>query len=626
MIILGINDAHDASAALMIDGIIVAAGQEERWTGLKGDYGYPKNAIDFCLSFANIKPDEVDIVTVPSQGWNPVLIKLKRNANFTVQDWITEQHKFWKYELKLEPWYGIIPGKMTINVLTGDKSFELGYPWSYWDIYKDRGFILDKYYPFDHLIDKYQDKYADSNIIKEAQKIRLKYIQDRFPKSCVNITIHEDAHTYYSYYGSHLAGEEVLALTAEGVGDYSNSTVSIFNPQSEYRKELSYSIENHIGHIYQYITLLLGMKPAQHEYKVMGLAPYADKHEIEKSYNVFKDILKVDDELRVIFKNKPKDLYFHFKDALEGHRFDGIAGALQKWTEEILCKWVTKCVEKTGIRKIVCSGGVFQNIKAGKAINELDCVDDISILPITGDASTSIGACYYQNSGGKPLTTMYLGPDPLDKIDYYSEFKFRKKLKEKYIVNHRDQAECTRRSFEENIAIILSQGKILGRCSGRMEFGHRALGNRSILTDPRNPAIVKRLNSAIKHRDWFMPFTPTVLNKFQSSINNPKKLDARFMCMAFDSTEWARKCLPAALHPADLTVRPQVLNREDNPEYWNIINEFRHITGIGALLNTSFNLHGEPIVLGAKEALKTFENSGLDGLILSNYLIMKRDN
>ncbi|KKN08870.1 hypothetical protein LCGC14_1052390 [marine sediment metagenome] len=606
MKILGIGDAHDASVALMVDGEIIAAVQEERFSLLKGDYGYPKHSIDYCLEFANLKPEDIDIVTVPSHGWNPVLIKLKRNANFSVEDWKDEQFDFWKWELGLAEFE-----------VDGCRRYE-----NYYDIYKERAkdWQLDKYYPFDHLIDQYQNKFGKQDIIKEAQKIRLKYIQEQFPKSKIKVTTHEDAHTYYSYYGSHLVGQEVLALTAEGVGDYSNSTVSIMGDFNKPRKELSFSRTCEIGHIFQYVTLLLGMKPAQHEYKVMGLAPYSNKYEEEKSYQVFKNILKVDEDLRIVYDKKPRDLYFHFREALEGHRFDGTAAGLQRWTEEILCKWVTKCVEKTGIRKLVVSGGVFQNIKACKAISELDCVDDISVLPATGDTSTSIGACYYQNGGGKPLEHMYLGPD----IESMTYGKY-KKLKEKYDIRSHASVNGFGYGGTQKVAKLLSEGKIIARCSGRMEFGQRALGNRTIMADPRNPKIVKRLNEAIKNRDFWMPFTPSILKShFHEYVVNTDKLDARFMCMAFESTCYAEQDLPAAIHPADTTIRPQEVSVTDNKEYFDIINEFGKLTGVPAILNTSFNLHGEPIVLGAKEALRVFENSDIDGLILNDYLILKK--
>ena len=176
----------------------------------------------------------------------------------------------------------------------------------------------------------------------------------------------------------------------------------------------------------------------------------------------------------------------------------------------------------------------------------------------------------------------------------------------------------------EEIASLLSEGKIIARCSGRMEFGLRALGNRSILADPRRPDTVRKINQAIKFRDFWMPFTPTILAERQHDyIINPKSLKSPFMTMAFDSTELARKELVATLHPADLTARPQVLEEKRNPEYYSIVKAFEKITGVGGVLNTSFNLHGYPVVLGPEEAIFTFENSELDGLLMNDILIMR---
>ena len=172
----------------------------------------------------------------------------------------------------------------------------------------------------------------------EMAKIRKSTISKKLgvPIEKIRTVTHEDCHVFYAYFGSHIRGK-ALTLTSEGIGDYSNGTVWEFT-ESE-RKELARTGENHLGHIYQYVTLILGMKPAQHEYKVMGLAPYANEKELQKSYKVFENILKVEG-LNIVFDKRPKDLYFHFLVALEGHRFDGIAGAVQRFLEDILCKWV----------------------------------------------------------------------------------------------------------------------------------------------------------------------------------------------------------------------------------------------------------------------------------------------
>jgi carbamoyltransferase len=439
------------------------------------------------------------------------------------------------------------------------------------------------------------------------------------PPEKIKTVTHEDCHTFYAYFASQFRGQ-VLALTAEGIGDYSNGTVSLFSEAG--RQELATTRDNHIGHIYQYITLLLGMKPAQHEYKVMGLAPYANAKELEKSYRVFESILKVDG-LKIVFDQKPQDLYFHFRDRLEGHRFDGIAGALQKFTETLLSTWTKNCIAATGMERVCLSGGVAQNIKAAKGLMEIPELKDIFICPAAGDTSLPIGACYFGMwehllahnlplETLKPLDNIYLGPEFSD--DEISEALATHRVDSTYRVSKGVSPEV--------IARKLADGKIIARCCGRMEFGLRALGNRSILADPRRPETVRLINDAIKFRDFWMPFTPTILAEREADyIVNPKGVSSPYMTMAFDSTARAQRELIAALHPADLTARPQVLEERRNPEYFAIIKAFERLTGVGGVLNTSFNLHGDPIVLGPRQALFTFENSAIDALILGDWLI-----
>ena len=594
-IILGIHDAHDASAAIMVNGEIIAAAQEERYSRLKGDYGYPENAINYCLRKVGIESSEIDEVALASHSWNPVLTKIKRNANFSVKDWIREQEKYWKPTL--------IDGETVC----------------YHDLFKNRSdFLYDETYPMDHLLDGYMDK---ANL-KDIRNIRISTISNKLSISSERIrtVTHEECHCHYAYWGSRFR-TEVLCMTAEGIGDYSNGTVSKFSRSG--REELSSNKENHIGHIYQYITLLLGMKPNQHEYKVMGMAPYASEYEIEKAYNVLAEVLKVEN-LDIVFNKKPKDLYFHFREQLHGCRFDGISGAVQKMTEDLLSQWLVKCIEHTGLRNIVFSGGVAQNIKAIKCLSEISQVDDICVLPAAGDTSLSIGACYFsaweQSSKGdfdveliKPLESAYLGnsiSEP-EVINILAEAK-----SEGYCVKEKVTAK--------QVASELEKGSIVGRCSGRMEFGLRALGNRSILADQRKLDTVSKINTAIKFRDFWMPFTPSILDsRVEDYIKNPKNIPSPFMTHAYDSTNLAKMDLPAAMHPADLTVRPQVVAEAVNQNYFRIISEFEKKTGVGALLNTSFNLHGEPIVANAKDAYSTFCRSGLDALLINDSLIMK---
>ena len=610
MILMSVQEAHDCSACIFIDGEVIAGGSEERWTGRKGDYGFPKNAVNFCLNFANIKPSEIDKVLLCSYNWNPCLTKIKRNFNFSVQDWVKEQHDYWYPTL-----------------------FKEGVKVNYHNLFSKReDFVYDDFYPMNHLLTGYMDKEE----MQEMQNIRRTAVANYLGifEDKIEFVRHEDCHTAYAYFGSHINDYEgrdrdCICLTCEGVGDYSNATYSYF--LDDERIEVSNTKDCHLGHIYQYVTLLLGMKPNQHEYKVMGLAPYSNKYEKDKSWQVFKDVMDIDEKLCLpTMKDRPKDLYFHFVEALEGHRFDGIAAAVQNLAEYLGRWWVYKIAEKVEksqlnkIRKLIFSGGVAQNVKMNKVMAETfylrwPFLTDFSVLPASGDVSLPLGACYFWNhkEGGKnkSLRDVYIGPEV--GVDE-RVFNFNKYEVDKYPNSF---------SLSHKVADLLVEGNIIARCSGRMEFGHRALGNRSILADPRNPLVVNKLNKAVKMRDFWMPFACTVIRDHRDEYiekSYDTKIEDRFMTVAFDTTEKGGRELIAGIHPADYTIRPQVLDEEDNPGYHEIIRAFGNITGTYALLNTSLNLHSEPIVRGFDDALRVFTSSGIDCLILDKYLLTKR--
>ncbi len=594
MNIIGIHDGHDCSIALISNGKIVYASQEERFSRLKGDYGFPKKASNDLFKFSGLKPKDIDLVIVGSKKLNPVLLKIKRNANFTVNDWIYEQDKFWKPKI----FY-----KKNIN---------------YWNVFKKRIKNYDKYYNYGKFVN---NGYMNVSNMNSFQLERLNSISKHLniSKNKIKFALHEDCHKFYSYY-FFSERKNGISITAEGIGDYSNGSVSIIKNNKFFLK--SYNTQNHLGHIFQYITLLLGMKPGNHEYKVMGLAPYASNYEINKCYKFFDEILKVKG-LNLVFNKKPKDLFFHFKEKLKNCRFDGIAGAVQKFLEKKLEIWFNTCGKKLNSQIFYFAGGVAQNIKAGLYLSKLKYIKKIFIPPAAGDTTISLGACYYGAATYSkinkkkilPIESMYLG-NKIDENEIINVIR-KYKLKNKYIIKNKFRPS--------EIARELSLGKVIGRCSGRMEFGLRSLGNRSILCDPRFSDNINKINFKIKKRDFWMPFTPTIIKEdFNKLIENPKKIEARFMSMAFETTKVGKSFLKAAIHPIDFTARPQMLSKKDNPKYYEIIKSFKKITGVGALLNTSLNLHGLPVVRNATDALYVFENSGLDILIIENFILKKK--
>jgi len=437
---------------------------------------------------------------------------------------------------------------------------------------------------------------------------------------------HHRCHAAYSYYASPFRGEPVLALTIDGSGDGLNATIGSFDAKGLYTRHYETS-ECNIGRIYRYMTLLLGMKPNEHEYKVMGLAPYGKAQHARKALDLFRSTLFVDGT-EFKWHEKPTDSYFWFKERLEGVRFDNIAFALQTWVEDLLAEWVRNAVVKFGIDKVVIAGGVAMNIKA---MGKVASLPEVKALFIGGSASDesmaiSAGICMAEDltrESGAPwdsgsvssLPNLYFGPEAtreeeqvvVDRLDF-----------SKYQVMDLPSAE--------QIALLLHQGKVIARCAGRMEFGQRSLGNRSILADPSDLRVKGKINEAIKSRDFWMPFAPVIMDKYiERYIINPKHIESPHMTIGFDTTSEGYDAMIAACHPADRTARPQILHKDANPELYHILEAFEQLTGRGALLNTSFNLHGYPIVNTPAEAVSVLATSGLDGLILNQFLILKKN-
>jgi carbamoyltransferase len=359
----------------------------------------------------------------------------------------------------------------------------------------------------------------------------------------------------------------------------------------------------------------------------MGLAPNGKEKYAQKALDVFKSTLYVDG-IDFKWKTKPSDSYFWFKERLEGVRFDNIAWALQTWVEDLLLDWFRNAIRKFGIKKIVVSGGVAMNIKAMGKIADLPEVEEMFIGGSGSDESMAIssGICLAEDlvvkkgdqwnaSTVKDLPHLYLGPQAT-------------LMKEKEIVESiKDRNyHITEEPGSSYVAELLLKGKTLARCAGRMEFGQRALGNRSILADPINLRVKENINKAIKNRDFWMPFAPIIMDKYVDVyLVNPKRISSPHMTIGFETTDLGYESTAAACHPADRTARPQMLRREINPDLYEIMEEFERLSGRGALLNTSFNLHGHPIVNTPQEAFDVLDKSGLDGLLLNNYLIMKKD-
>lgn len=589
MNILGVWDGTPSSAALIVDGKILMAVSEERLSRSKNAYGFPKNSIEIILKKTGYKLKDIDEVAMSTASLSPTYFYTSRNATFSIKDYWKEQKEYWykKFYEKKDP--------------------------KYLEIFKDKINYND--FPYDRNLIKDE---KDSSGMWAARKKHLSETLGIDEKK-ISLHDHHTCHACYGYLMSPYREKESLIFTMDGNGDNTNGTIS----KAKAGEELTFisrSSNFNLGRIYRYATLLLGMRPADHEYKVMGLAAYNSEKYGRESYEIYKDTLQVDG-LTFKYKNKVKDHFFYFKEKLEGQRFDSIAYGLQRFTEEILTTWIKNGIEHTGIKNIIMSGGVAQNIKANKCISELHNLNQLFIPPGPGDESICIGAAWLQflKKGGVikdiPLQTNgYLGPSfTSDKIE--SELK-------KIDLNHFE----VKKVEAKEVAELLANSEVVARFSkDQMEFGARALGNRSILADPRKQETINYINKLVKMRDFWMPFAPSILEERQDDyIVNPKNIDARYMAIGFDSTSLAKEHLSAGLHPFDKTMRPQVVTSRDNLSYHSLIKEFEKITGVGALLNTSFNIHGEPIVGSPHDAIDTFNRCGLKHLYIGDYLVSKK--
>jgi carbamoyltransferase len=595
--ILGIADSHEAHACIVRDGKLVAAMAEERLSRLKSDMGYPRRSIDAVIEIAGIRPEDIDVVAVAGQSGNLFKAVYKHNALFKVKDWIKQCHEIWK------------------PVLLEGKSFSHFEDFELWRDLRDDT-EQDPYYP---LIDILKNTPEDG-WYAAGQEFRRDVISDHLGITRENIHFyrHEDCHKAYGFYSSPFEREKALVFTIEGGGDDSSATISTLDADGTMTEHWR-SNKVLLGRLYRYVTLILGMQPGQHEYKVMGLAPYGTEYHGHRALEFFRTINSVEGT-EIVNHNAVPDLYFSVKDALEGERFDGIAWGVQTYAEEILCEWVKNNIEAHGISNVILSGGVAQNIKACKAVAELPEVDQLWSGPISGDGSLGIGAAWLaarerdSDTALQGLPSIYLGTSyDSAAVDAAIE---KNKLADQFHI-HRDYTS-------QDVAKWLAKGHVAGRYSGQMEFGQRALGNRSILADPRRYDTVERINQKIKYRDFWMPFTPSMMvEEAERILDNPKNIFSPFMTLAFDLKPEYSTSIPAAQHPADKTVRPQMLRRADNPGYYDILKAFKDETGMGVLMNTSFNLHGEAIVETPDDAISTFLRSDIDVLLFDKVCISR---
>ncbi|MDB4902939.1 MAG: hypothetical protein JWQ63_2220 [Mucilaginibacter sp.] len=593
--ILGISAFyHDSAAALIIDGEIIAAAQEERFTRVKHDASFPENAIRYVLEEAGISYDELTAVAFYDK---PLL----------------------KFERLLETYHAFAP--------KGLLSFIKAMP----------AWVNEKLF------------------IKKL--IRKKTGQFGSAKIPILFPEHHLSHAASAYYPSPF--DDAAILTIDGVGEWATTTISHGkNNQITILKELHFP--HSVGLLYSAFTYYLGFKVNSGEYKLMGLAPYGNSgssQTAEFKQKILTELVDVREDGSIILNMQ----YFDFATKLRmtnNKKWQTLFGvpkrepeseisqthmnfalAVQEVTESIIIALANTAQKVTNSRNLVMAGGVALNCVANSKIAKEGLFDKIWIQPAAGDAGGSLGAAYAAyhigakkekktNGFSDAMKNAYLGPQYNDKQILGMVRKY--------------EADCFHfKNFEELTAIVsqkIVEGNVVGWFQDRMEFGPRALGNRSILGDPRNPAMQKVINVKIKAREEFRPFAPSILLEdvgryFKTNSSSPYMLFVESLreelrknepknykeWKLYDRLYHIRSDIQSVTH-IDYSARIQTVNKNDNPKFWQLINDFKKVTGCSLLINTSFNLRGEPIVCTPQDAYRAFMHSGMDYLVIGNYL------
>jgi carbamoyltransferase len=592
--ILGISAFyHDSAACIIQDGEIIAAAQEERFTRKKHDSNYPKHAINFVLNYSKLKLSEVDHI-------------------------VFFEKPFLKFERLLETYVAFAP--------KGFVSFSKAMPvWI-----KEK--LFQKNLLFNKLKEHDENFKSDENI----------YFSD-----------HHLSHAASAFFPSPF--EEAVVLTADGVGEWATTTVAVGKRNNlKVKKEIHFP--HSLGLLYSAFTYYTGFKVNSGEYKLMGLAPYGlpvfqDKIKKlidikddgtfrlnQKYFNYATGLTMTNDKFNQLFSQKPRDPK---KDQITQFHMD-IAASIQKVTEEIMIKLVKGIRDEYGIKNLCLAGGVALNCVANGKILKEKIFDNVWIQPAAGDAGGSLGAA---------LALWYIEQGNARTINENDSMKgsyLGCEFHQQQIEEELNSLGANFKTFEyknliDKTAELLAKEKAIGWFQGRMEFGPRALGGRSILGDPRSDKMQKNLNLKVKYRESFRPFAPSILREDLSKwfdldvdspymllvadINSKKKIEmteSQKKLFGIDKLNIKRSEIPAVTH-VDYSARIQTVTKNTNKSYFDLLSKFKEKTGCPLIVNTSFNVRGEPIVNTPTDAFNCFMGTELDYLVIGNCILNKNE-
>ncbi len=595
MLILGLSAYyHDSAAALLRDGEIVAAAQEERFSRRKHDARFPAHAVQYCLAEAGVELDDLTSI-------------------------VFYEKPFLKFERLLETYIGTAP--------RGFRSFRIALPlWIKQKLFQKR------------------------MLGKELERLGAREVGPR-----LLFAEHHQSHAASAFFPSPF--RQALVVTMDGVGEWATTSMSIGDGNRlELQKELHFP--HSLGLLYSAFTYYTGFKVNSGEYKVMGLAPYGDPKYAQRIFDNLVDV-KADGSFRInqhyfdyttglamtngrfadLFGGPPRD-----PESLLTQRDMDLAASVQVVTEEVIGRLTQTAARETGLHNLCLAGGVALNCVANGKLLRSGAFDDIWIQPAAGDAGGALGAALAAwhghhgadrepDDGQDAMRGAYLGPE-------FDDDTIAARLKRAGAVFSRPDTEAAMIALT---AAALAAGQAVGWFQGRMEFGPRALGARSILADPRSPDMQKTLNLKVKYREGFRPFAPSVLREdvadwFELDTDSPYMLliadvaadkriamtDEQQALFGIDKLNVPRSTIPAVTH-VDYSARVQTVHAATNPRYHALLSAFKALTGCPVLVNTSFNVRGEPIVCTPEEAFRCLMGTELDLLVAGNVIVRKAD-
>lgn len=565
-----LNDVvHDNSAALLIDGEIVFAEAQERVSRIKHDLSFPIDAIKHGLKFSKIKLNQIDYFAsaIPPMKLFPFLVAYLEGIKYSGL-------------LRFISWFI----KRSFSLLNSPTNTGFSYT--------ETGIPKDKLICVSHHLAHAESAYCSSGF-----------------DECLVVA--------WDGYGIDISGKPLCGIIYKAVKD-----------KLEKLEEIP--IYTSLPLYYGAVTVALGFKLNDGEGKTMGLASFGDPskcyRELKQIFPSFKDKwIPKDNWLDIIAVSqndffKTTKTYKYLQILINKYKAENVAAAAQKILEEETEKYFSYLVKKYKITKVAAAGGIFLNVKMNMQLLEKKIISDLFIYPNPGDSGTAVGAAFavYKKMGG------ILKKQRVKKTDLGCGFT---DIEIKQAINH-FKKQITVQQINSNLAKVvakkLTDGKVLGWFQGRGEWGPRALGQRSVLADPRDESVKERINQKLKQRDWFMPFAPAILQE-KSSEFLVYNWQSPFMIIADRIKPNKAKLILAAIH-IDKTVRPQIVNKKVLPLYHQVIEEFYKLTGVPVILNTSFNRHGLPIVHSPKEAIEHLLWGAVDELVIENYLVKRGSN